>query len=59
MKDKHGLEVKRAQLKLMAKSEEQLEKEFLSEFMKEEHIPGPSGVVQHNAAGFRVWKTRA
>ena len=29
------------------------------EFMKEAHIPGPSGVVQHNAAGFRVWKTRA
>ena len=29
------------------------------EFMKEEHIPGPSGVVQHKAAGFRVWKTRA
>ena len=29
------------------------------EFLKEEHIPGPSGVVQHNAAGFRVWKTRA
>ena len=29
------------------------------EFLKDEHIPGPSGVVQRNAAGFRVWKTRA